>query len=454
MNFHYDLENAKHYSSMPEDQDLREIYPIIDFPAQVGSESQFGDFFNLIFDANETIHDQNQKVDEENLPNPSPGDFKWSKPFIIHRKSKQKPPLSSIADQILTCNLPRQENSTKSHGSTLRSHQKSSENIILIKINDTESSYPLKRDSPAGKQLVEYLSILSNQSIDSLGEVCISTMFANKQYYFKLEFEGSNGTLISKKSLPEARREKLHHNIDKNLLEFFTTKTFLKNVKCSGLLKEKLGDIHFSAGMRCDLSEKSRDKKWKTLKEANLDLLAYFKDRFFSQDLENYLFTNLIQNKIKKFQSPKIEKIANLLIKDRLKLAKSEAPEFIGVVEKCLTSAEMNVSKIAGDAVKTLFFSKVYDRFQGEIKAPVNSLAEKLRALFKEVIIEANIFKALWVLADREEILELVERLVRTRVIMNQKKAGVQFEKTDDEDESEEYEREVRPTRLKRVKKH
>lgn len=329
--------------------------------------------------------------------------------------------------------------------------------VKSIQIGSNEKGFiEFPMDSAVGQQLSSCVQVFVPFPA-TVRYITIGEVFSNKQFGIKMDIFASNET-ISKQSAAETRKEKIYHNIDKNLLEYYTTKTYLKNIRCPAKLQEKLREINKPVGEKCKLTDQDKADGWDKLKDQNQDVMAYFKQRMQLNNFAEYLFESLIKNKKKKFHDEKLQFIAEVLQPALKKLAWSDKKIFDSQVKNCLIKASVLISKIAGEAVEVPFLNGLFERRQKLINIGVDDLQTELKVLFEEAIIEANLPRMLWMLLNMDMIAELVEKLVKTRLIMlntvaSKKGAPLEEKVFNDYDEDEE-EKVCEPKKQKRVKKH
>lgn len=183
----------------------------------------------------------------------------------------------------------------------------SADSIIITSKDESPQTCVLDKNSAPAKKLSEYIAILAGtETIDiHFIEIAQKNGKAKKgkkqknEYWFELNIFGSKKEKVSKISLPEARKEKIYHNIDKSLLEYFTTKTFLKKITIPKP-EIKLREIYDRVPGKWKITEKEKKALWKSIENDHVDVIKYFRQMIHSEYFLEYLIESFFKNKIKK----------------------------------------------------------------------------------------------------------------------------------------------------------
>lgn len=336
------------------------------------------------------------------------------------------------------------------------SYEHARQNNIEIISSGTDAPQKHEITASTKSQLLEYLSILCGPSKDQVLQIWVSEE-SEAGFKLRMEFQWA-GSPVSFLSSPEVRREKLYHNFDKNILEFFTTVKFLQKSRPSADLERKLRQIYTPSGGKYKLKEFERNNYWKVLENENTDIISYLRAQIYSKYFEEYLLEKFIENKLKKFQEKKIDPLVKSMMKEKeyQKLATSTEEEFVNTIREILKANDIQIAQIAGEAVEEAFLKKVHSRihpFFCSHKGTAGDLKQMLQKLFKEVIIEANLCKVLWMLANKGEFFQLTERLAKTRIITHYLKENSKNSEDNQREEEEEEWSDVEEPRAKKIVK-
>ena len=300
----------------------------------------------------------------------------------------------------------------------------SADSIVITSKDESPQTCVLDKNSAPAKKLSEYIAILAGtETIDiHFIEIAQRNGKAKKgkkqknEYWFELNIFGSKKEKVSKISLPEARKEKIYHNIDKSLLEYFTTKTFLKKITIPKP-EIKLREIYDRVPGKWKITEKEKKALWKSIENDHVDVIKYFRQMIHSEYFLEYLIESFFKNKIKKTLNEKLENLRDFLVANKQFLVCAKTyEEFKAMVRAALKGANIKPAAVVGEAVEQIFCRILFERKSILFEDGFN-LIQKLKGLFKEAVIEANIFKVIWMVVQKEQVFEMVKRLAITRLI-------------------------------------
>ena len=106
-------------------------------------------------------------------------------------------------------------------------------------------------------------------------------------------------------------------------------------------------------------------------------------------------------------------------------LLSANKDKFAEILEKCLTNANLAITKVFGEAALKLFIAKLYENREKlfGIRSDQDNSGKEIKIALKQAVFEANIFKTLWPIAHRDETFQMTSKLVKTRIISKRLRA-------------------------------
>ena len=234
--------------------------------------------------------------------------------------------------------------------------------------------------------------------------------------HFILEVSGSEANkILGLKSEPFKYQEKFFHNMDKNLLEFFTTKKQLalrRDFTKDQL--ELLRTINVSAGTKFRLKEAEKDMTWKQIQHKYEWIEKFFQEVLDSGVYFDYILVSFITNKTKKFQMqmPKVKHLVEIMKENESNIFSEDQTGIEEKIRPYLNQAKLGLASILGLVVETVFIKQLIKNWE-IVKLNDQSLPHLLECS----VIEANIHKAIWMIINRFEAWRMVRKLVITRLV-------------------------------------
>lgn len=205
------------------------------------------------------------------------------------------------------------------------------------------------------------------------------------------------------------QNSKIYHNIDKDLLEFWTTNKHLKETNCNESLKTKLEVIHFGMKNKAKLRNDVREPVWEEIKSSNQDVIQFFTEKSTSKFFDVYLLENYLPNKIKRLRKFDFTRLAELLCE----AYQNEQQTLLSAlkIKKCLQFSK--IQKYSDNLIE-----KIGQLFSNQLILGLDELEKKLEELFELDIIENQIYKIFYLLVNRDEVCKRLIELVKARLIM------------------------------------
>lgn len=309
-----------------------------------------------------------------------------------------------------------------------QSHSKNDPNL-----NPSNLMLTFHPQSSVAKHLLE---LLSKIHIEGSLEVTQAKIFKEKvrnitvcvldndleNFQLALEVSDLDGNkLLAMNSDPFKYKEKLFHNMDKNLLEYFTTKKQLAMRK--ELNKAQLAalrKLNASGCAKFRLKEAKKEMVWQQIQQEYDWIEEFFQGVIDSEGFYNYIFTSFITNKTKKFlsQTKKVQKLLNLMKENEQQLVSNDNLTFEEKIKPYLAKADLGLSSILGSTAESVFVKQL-EKHWGRLKEDEKDLEN----LIEYSVVGANIHKALWMIINRQEAWRMVKKLIITRLVRLQMKS-------------------------------
>ncbi len=206
---------------------------------------------------------------------------------------------------------------------------------------------------------------------------------------------------------------KFLQSMGKNLLDYFTTAHSLRE---EGDKFELLRTLHTTQ------IGKSYER---TVSSEELNCISdYFRSCIASPSFASYLFETFIENKIQKFarRISKVERLLRLL-SDKWQFVMICFEHFCEEASKVMREIKLHVSAVFGTWTESWFLFLLWKEFQLARKK-TNWVA--IVKLLETAVIRSNLHKVLLMFCDSEKPLQLVEKLLRSRVMRRREKVELQ----------------------------
>ena len=357
-----------------------------------------------------------------------------------------QPDFEETQTNTLTSNLGRLALSESTNTSMIPT-----KNRLVIRKANSKSKLEVDQDSQQDKVAYEpalfYLS-KNFAGIKSLTiELCEETSTMGKNHFFQVTGDDINGQPVVKKSISAKSEEKLFHNLDKNLLEYFSTKRLLSKFSHPKTLYDLLLQIHQTSPGPGKLAHKVKNGIREQIEDEPLFQQAdeHFKNLIYGRNLPEYLLKGYMSTKRKKVlnATAKIKRLVKCIFARRKDLLEANQTDFVNHLRECIEAADVSIKNNAGEGAEEAFIDKMFERRQEILEQPITTAENAIKDVLDETIIESSIFKGLYLAVDREKAYDLVKKLMISRLIVMRRK----------EMEKENSQEEVTNEKKKKMKK-